>query len=71
MAEGRIAGDTGDDMLSDIVKTDGEVYACRSYRDAPDIDGYVFVKSRNKSIMSGDMLDVTVTGSKGYDLTAE
>ncbi|MBO6147320.1 MAG: 30S ribosomal protein S12 methylthiotransferase RimO [Lachnospiraceae bacterium] len=71
MVEGRIAGDTGDDMLSDIVKTDGEVYACRSYRDAPDIDGYVFVKSRNKSIMSGDMLDVTVTGSNGYDLTAE
>ena len=71
MVEGRIAGDTGDDMLSDIVKTDGEVYACRSYMDAPDIDGYVFVKSRNKSIMSGDMLDVTVTGSNGYDLTAE
>ena len=70
MAEGRIT-DSTDDTISGIEKTDGEVYVCRSYRDAPDIDGYVFVKSGNKNIMSGDMLDVTVTGSNGYDLIAD
>ncbi|MCR5331395.1 MAG: 30S ribosomal protein S12 methylthiotransferase RimO [Lachnospiraceae bacterium] len=43
------------------------VYIARTYMDAPDIDGSVFVES-DREIMSGTMTDVTITGYNGYDL---
>lgn len=43
------------------------VYVARSYRDAPDIDGLVFVRS-DIELMTGDMVDVIITGAKDYDL---
>ena len=49
---------------------DENVYVARSYRDAPDIDGYVFV-SADTELMTGDFVKVKVTGSLEYDLTAE
>lgn len=46
------------------------VYVARSYRDAPDIDGYVFLTSENE-LMTGDFVKVQITGVMDYDLTAE
>ncbi len=39
----------------------------RSYRDAPEIDGYVIIDG---DIPAGEMVDVRVTGAMNYDLTA-
>ncbi len=46
------------------------VLVCRSYMDAPDVDGYVFVDTDIDPV-SGTMVDVRVTGARGYDLTGE
>ncbi len=50
---------------------DENVYAARTYRDAPDIDGYVFVSGADRELMTGDFVKVRITGSLDYDLTAE
>ncbi|MSS63351.1 30S ribosomal protein S12 methylthiotransferase RimO [Velocimicrobium porci] len=46
------------------------VYIGRTYKDAPNVDGYIFVESRLE-LLSGDMVDVYVTGAKDYDLIGE
>ncbi|MBR1476694.1 MAG: 30S ribosomal protein S12 methylthiotransferase RimO [Lachnospiraceae bacterium] len=52
-------------------KLSGEdTYVCRTYRDAPDVDGYLFLNT-DKSFMSGDFARVIVTGFNEYDLTGE
>ncbi|MCD7981165.1 MAG: 30S ribosomal protein S12 methylthiotransferase RimO [Clostridiales bacterium] len=50
--------------------TDEDAYIGRSYRDAPDIDGYVFVSS-DRELMSGEFAKVKITGAHGYDLIGE
>lgn len=49
---------------------DENVYVGRTYKDAPDVDGYIFVYSQDE-LMSGDFAYVTVTGSMEYDLIGE
>ncbi len=53
MVEGRIPED--------------DVYVCRSYLDAPDVDGLVFVNCE-REFCSGDMIQVKITDSNEYDL---
>ncbi len=47
-----------------------DVYVARTYRDAPDVDGYVFVPI-DRDRMSGDYVSVRITGVRGYDLMGE
>ena len=49
---------------------DENAYVGRSYKDAPNVDGYVFVNT-DKSLMTGDFVPVTITGSYEYDLIGE
>ena len=42
----------------------------RTYRDAPDIDGYVFIQTP-ENLMSGDFVKVKITGAYEYDLIGE
>lgn len=49
---------------------DEEVYVARTYKDAPGVDGYLFVNT-DWSLMSGDFVTVQVTGANEYDLIAE
>lgn len=51
--------------------SDENIYAARTYRDAPDIDGYVFITNADREFMTGDFVKVRVTGALDYDLTAE
>ncbi len=51
--------------------SDENIYVARTYRDAPDIDGYVFISELDKELMTGDFVKVRITGSLDYDLTAE
>jgi len=46
------------------------VYVTRTYRDAPDIDGLLFMTSQ-RSHMTGDIVRVQVTGAYEYDLNGE
>lgn len=47
-----------------------EVYVTRSYKDAPGVDGYIFVQS-DRDLVSGDIIHVCITDAKGYDLVAK
>ena len=47
-----------------------DIYVGRTYKDAPGVDGMIFVESDGE-LMSGDFVKVRVTGSKGYDLIGE
>jgi len=56
MIEGKIAED--------------EVYVARTYRDAPNVDGYLFIKT-SANLMTGDLVKVLVTDCNEYDLIGE
>lgn len=47
-----------------------DVYVARTYRDAPAVDGYLFLHA-DREFMSGDLVRVVVTGSNEYDLIGE
>lgn len=49
---------------------DEEVYVTRTYRDAPGVDGYLFLES-SAQLNTGDFLKVLVTDSNEYDLVGE
>ncbi len=49
---------------------EGHVYSTRSYRDAPDIDGFVFV-STDEAHQSGDYIRCRISGAYEYDLIGE
>lgn len=46
------------------------VYVARTYRDAPDVDGYLFIHT-NAELMTGDLVEVIVTDANEYDLMGE
>jgi ribosomal protein S12 methylthiotransferase len=54
-------------VIVDGYLPEDDVYVARSYRDAPDIDGMVFVYS-DRELVTGDMVTVLVTDAKEYDL---
>lgn len=43
------------------------IYVCRTYKDAPNVDGFLFLET-DKELMSGDFIKVVVTNSNKYDL---
>ncbi|MCI8504113.1 MAG: 30S ribosomal protein S12 methylthiotransferase RimO [Dorea sp.] len=49
---------------------DEDAYVGRTYMDAPNVDGLIFVNT-DKELMSGDFAKVTVTGAAEYDLIGE
>ena len=49
---------------------DEDAYVARTYRDAPNVDGYLFINT-SAPLMTGDFVKVLVTGSNEYDLIGE
>lgn len=49
---------------------DEDVYVTRTYRDAPDVDGYLFLRA-DRELMSGDFVKALVTDFNEYDLIGE
>ena len=49
---------------------DENVYLGRTYRDAPEVDGYVFIHT-SEMLMTGDFVKVKITGAYEYDLIGE
>ncbi len=54
-------------VIVDGYLPEDDVYVARSYRDAPDVDGMVFVYS-DRELVTGDMVNVLVTDAREYDL---
>lgn len=46
------------------------VFIGRTYKDAPNVDGYIFVNS-SQELISGQFVDVLVTDAQGYDLIGD
>ncbi len=57
--------------ITDADDTDGFSYVARTYKDAPDIDGYLFITGVKRELMTGDYVEVLITGSNEYDLIGE
>ena len=49
---------------------DEDVYVARTYRDAPNVDGYLFLNT-TAALMTGDFVKAVVTDSNEYDLIGE
>ncbi|MCM1282352.1 MAG: 30S ribosomal protein S12 methylthiotransferase RimO [Muribaculaceae bacterium] len=49
---------------------DENAYIGRTYRDAPNVDGYIFVNT-GEELMTGDIVKLRITGAYEYDLTGE
>jgi ribosomal protein S12 methylthiotransferase len=49
---------------------DENAYVGRTYRDAPDVDGYIFINT-DEELVTGDIAKVRVTGAYEYDLIGE
>ena len=72
-----IAFDLAEDMIGREVLVmiegkvaDENVYVGRTYKDAPNVDGLIFVES-GEELMSGDFARVKITGALEYDLIGE
>ena len=72
-----IAFDLGREMIGRVtdVMIEGQVagentYIARSYGDAPDVDGYVFLNT-DETLVTGDFARVRITDASEYDLIGE
>lgn len=73
----QISLDKGNDKIGSVVEVmiegkvaDENAYVARTYGDAPNVDGYIFVNTSTE-LMSGDFARVHVTGALEYDLIGE
>ena len=69
-----VAFETGESLIGQemLVMIEGKVadenaYVGRTFRDAPNVDGFIFVNT-DTILVSGDFVNVTVTGALEYDL---
>ena len=58
------------DVMVEGKVADEDVYVTRTYRDAPGVDGYLFLES-GANLMTGDFVRALVTDSNEYDLIGE
>lgn len=62
-------GESVEVMVEGKLPEDG-VFIGRTYKDAPNVDGLIFIHSRFE-LMTGDMVSAYVTEARGYDLVGE
>ena len=75
--QSEVCADLAEDMIGKelYVMVEGKVadepaYIGRTYKDAPGVDGYIFIQT-GEMLMSGDFVKVRVTGAMDYDLIGE
>ena len=68
----KAAGMTGRTVLAMVEGkvADEDCYIARTYQDAPNVDGYLFLDT-TATLMTGDFVKVLVTDSNEYDLRGE
>lgn len=72
-----IAFEKAEDMIGRVLLcmiegkvADEDVYVARTYKDAPNVDGYIFIQT-TATLITGDFVKVQVTDSNEYDLIGE
>lgn len=72
-----IAFEKAEDMVGKVLTvmvegkvSEDDVYVARTYRDAPGVDGYLFINT-TAGLMTGDFVKVQVTDYNEYDLIGE
>lgn len=72
-----IAFEKAEEMIGRVLEVmiegkvaDEDVYVARTYRDAPNVDGYLFLNT-TATLVTGDFVKVMVTDSNQYDLIGE
>lgn len=68
-AAAKMEGKSVDAMIEGKI-ADEDAYVARTYKDAPNVDGYLFIHT-DRQLMSGDFVKVRVTDSYEYDLIGE
>ncbi len=68
MIEGRL---TDDAEAYNGSENSGNIYVGRTYMDAPDVDGLIYIDAGSRQFMTGDMAEARVTGVNEYDLLGE
>ena len=68
---GKVVDAVIEGRITDVDDDEGFSYVARTYKDAPDIDGYVFVTGVKRELITGDYIKVRITGSNEYDLIGE
>ena len=75
--QSEVCADLAEDMIGRelYAMVEGKVadepaYIARTYKDAPGVDGYIFIQT-GEALMSGDFVKVKVTGAIDYDLIGE
>lgn len=68
-AAGKMEGKSVDAMIEGKI-ADEDAYVARTYKDAPNVDGYLFIHT-DRQLTSGDFVKVRITGSYEYDLIGE
>lgn len=77
MIQQEIAFEKSEEMIGRVVDVlvegripEDDIYIGRTYRDAPDVDGYVFINAEEE-MMSGDIVKVQITDAQDYDLVGD
>jgi ribosomal protein S12 methylthiotransferase len=70
-----LVGKVFDVLIEGRIAEEDNVYLGRTYMDAPQVDGFIFLTYEEMAsqgeLISGDIVKATVTGAKGYDLVGE
>lgn len=53
--------------IIEAITDDGKILG-RTYRDAPEIDGVIFIDANNQVVIPGDIVDVEITCADDYDM---
>ena len=72
-----IAFEKAEEMIGQVLTVmiegkvaDEDTYVARTYRDAPNVDGFLFLNT-TASLMTGDFVKVQVVDANEYDLIGE
>jgi len=75
--QSEVSQDLSQDMVGKVMDVfiegkvaDEDTYVGRTYRDAPDVDGLIFIDTPEE-LITGDFVKVKVTGASEYDLIGE
>ena len=68
ISEAKLAAKVGQKLQVIVDDVDGEAATCRTWADAPEIDGNLFIDEDFKSLAPGDILTVEVEEASEYDL---
>ena len=73
----RIVGDSSCKLIAEVEDieeamslADENAYVGRTYKDAPNVDGLIFINT-DEELIYGDFAKVKVTGAAEYDLIGE